>query len=284
MERAYSEDLQKEISAKEAVFKAKKGILSNPYNFHCPDCYVKQTCTNFPNYTKGKGISVYFKCSNQEETHDPDCEYASDSENQKAIEKEVENMKNNLLTNSIVNLKKANNKNKSKTDNQEKNEGTISRSNYKQNHISYNSNRTKSSDLVSIKTIVELYNNSDFNNDLKLFKISKQYLSLNDIFLNINNLYPNQNYSNHIFIFHGYAKVEKHDKNSGLIEIKPQYGPKLFTNSKQAFNKLHTKSLKHYAKSNEYFYFYFRGYLIKESSTLKYEKFNRVFFLDLLIE
>ncbi|WP_436868305.1 hypothetical protein [Staphylococcus equorum] len=106
MERAYSEDLQKEISAKEAVFKAKKGILSNPYNFHCPDCYVKQTCTNFPNYTKGKGISVYFKCSNQEETHDPDCEYASDSENQKAIEKEVENMKNNLLTNSIVNLKK----------------------------------------------------------------------------------------------------------------------------------------------------------------------------------
>src|SRR5699024_2926762 len=117
MEIAYSEELGRKISANNAVKKAKKGELSSHNNFHCPSCEVKVTCTNFPGFTKGKGKHIYFKCSFHEETHDAECDYASEQENKEAIKKEFSNVYGSISKSDIINLKKVHNHNKSKNNN-----------------------------------------------------------------------------------------------------------------------------------------------------------------------
>lgn len=105
MENSYSIELSRIISAESAIYKAYKGELQDEKAFKCPSCKINMTCSNFPG-SKGKGINKFFKPSNNDKIHEPECDCSTVKENEKSILKENEESKDTLNKSGLINLTK----------------------------------------------------------------------------------------------------------------------------------------------------------------------------------
>ncbi|MDP8100053.1 hypothetical protein [Pasteurella atlantica] len=89
IDKAYSKQYKKNITASEADFLFKKGIITSKYEFECPDknCTAQIICANLDKPQEKRKVPPYFKFSN--DTHVEGC---SIGENR---EKEKQKIKNN---------------------------------------------------------------------------------------------------------------------------------------------------------------------------------------------
>ena len=102
-ERAYSFELCKNISAKEAVELSEKESLSNERAFCCCDkkCGILLTCTNWKN-TSGKRF--YFVPSHNDELHVIGCDEVGKKEERQQIEKEIKEISEEVKNNGIITM------------------------------------------------------------------------------------------------------------------------------------------------------------------------------------
>ena len=102
-ERAYSFELCKNISAKEAVELSEKECLSNERAFCCSDkrCGILLTCTSWKN-TSGKRF--YFVPSHNDELHVIGCDEVGKKEERQQIEKEIKEISEEVKNNGIVTM------------------------------------------------------------------------------------------------------------------------------------------------------------------------------------
>lgn len=68
IDKAYSKEIQRNISAKEADSLFQKGIIRSKYEFECPDenCTVQVICANLDKPKEKRKVQPYFKFSNDE--------------------------------------------------------------------------------------------------------------------------------------------------------------------------------------------------------------------------
>src|SRR5699024_8813092 len=149
-ERAYSLELNRNISAKQASNFSIKGRLHDRRAFQCsnPNCQINMTCTNW----NKKGIRYFFTPSSQDELHVIGCSELSEEEI-----KEQEKLKSNLdkETNQTTN---SNNKMKSEA-----------------RHV------------YPIASFINLFEDPELDKDSQIIAIENEKISLNELFLESKN-------------------------------------------------------------------------------------------------
>lgn len=285
MENAYSIELNRIISAESAIYKAYKGELQDEKAFKCPSCKINMTCSNFPG-SKGKGKNKFFKPSNNDKIHEPECDCSTVKENEKSILKENEESKDTLNKSGLINLTKVPAKySDSKTNNEKIENYNTKPTSYSRNNKDSTKSRNSNSNSSSLKNIVLLFQDRYVDNTKKRFLVNKKLYSLNELFIPLDKIKYSNIDSVNLFIFHGYATVEWGNKSSGLILINFAEGltlPYIATNSNPAFKKQNTKQLEKYIENGEKFYIYFRGYYSKVTN--RFTNFNKKFYDDILVE
>ena len=110
-ERAYSEELNEEMSAFKAHKYSLEGKLKSAKAFHCHDpyCGIKLTCSN---WAVKDAKRIYFTPSNRDDLHSIACSTVSGDEEKRQVEVETEQGKRTISKNGIIAMRKATNKSK----------------------------------------------------------------------------------------------------------------------------------------------------------------------------
>ena len=115
-ERAYSLELNKNISAKEAVELSKSNKLNDVRAFRCCNtkCKISLTCTNWKN---PEGKRIYFVPSHNDELHVIGCDEVGKKEERQQIEKEKKEIIKEVKNNGIITMMESRDKNTKEVDN-----------------------------------------------------------------------------------------------------------------------------------------------------------------------
>lgn len=279
VKRAISLELNISISAEDANKKSINGVLNNAKAFICSDteCRIGLTCTNWGVKNPNR---IYFTPSSKENLHIAGCNESGQDEEKQRSKYEKENAKYSTSKNELIILRKILDQttvkqNIQSSDNLENNKKSRNKS---ITNINSNSTKNEGSHVTSILTLLDMFQDSSFNNQKRFLKISStETLSLDDFFIDLDtvNFIP----TNQIRIYYGKVKVET--IKDSLLKISfcnSTSFPSIFTSKAQMFKVVYGKNAKKYVDKDKELYVFFRGYLNDEN---KWIPFNDKFYKDL---
>lgn len=279
-ERAYSLELSKNISAKEAVELSKNGCLEDERAFRCCDekCHISLTCTNWKN-TSGKRF--YFVPSCKDELHVIGCDEVGKKEKYQQIEKEVRDIVNEVRNNGVITMMISPDRNTKKvtdTYNEKKTSSKGNKNLYRKNDyrgIKYEGRRA-----ARIEAFIEIFNNNRIDKNSEVIYVNEKRYSLNELFVS-SNILP---YDNIFGIFYGEAVINTCSFNKNMIEIKylNSFLPPIYTNIGSLKKIGNGTMVKKFIDTNEGVKTYFRGFYKKKNN--KFISYNDKFFKDLYFE
>ncbi|PID21905.1 hypothetical protein CSV61_06715 [Sporosarcina sp. P3] len=275
-ERAYSIELKKDISAKQASDYSIKGELYDMRAFQCSDsnCQIHMTCTNW----NRKGVRYYFTPSSQDELHVIGCSELSTKEIKEQEKLESNLAKESIRKNGMIKMTKSMGKAKSQDKTDMKTEFTGERMN--QSTSPTTKKKSEARHVYPIASFVNLFEDATVDNDSQIVAIEKEQISLNDLFI--------QSKANFIpygcmRIIYGEAVIRTADFGKDMLEIEFLNSklPKVYSNIKSISKNKSVSDVKNHLDTNKTVVVYYRGKLIKNGSTFKFVSFNYQVFKDI---
>lgn len=274
VERAYSLELKKTISAFEAQKYSLEKKLNSEKSFRCIDigCQIPLTCTN---WKKRDGKRFYFKPSHNDELHVEGCTCISPQEVKEQVNKEILGAKGTISDGGIISVKKSLSKARvngntvvGSLDIAEQS-GSSSRTNISRKQV-------QDRQFSSVATFVELYEDPQIDNSVRNIRIEGELISLNEYFVDT----TGQIVEDKQRIFYGLARVSIAGFNPDILQIEfidSDY-PKVYSSVERIKERSNTKNIADLiGKDPEYIYF--RGKL--DSQNNKFKSFNDKFYKDL---
>jgi len=251
-ERAYSEELNEEMSAFKAHKYSLKGKLKSAKAFHCHDpyCGIKLTCSN---WAVKDAKRIYFTPSNRDDLHSIACSTVSGDEEKRQVEVETEQGKRTISKNGIIAMRKATNKSKT-------------------NHS--NEHGVEDVDVVT----GERRNNVTKDKKGTEIRVDGELISLNTLFVDAKEEIPvgvNR-------ILFGNAIVTTPVFNDKLVafEFVDADKPIVYTNKEMLLNRINSKVLNQYLDKGVECQLFFRGSIVQDG---KFVSFNGKNYCDLYI-
>lgn len=283
-ERAYSIEMNKEITAKKASELSQKGDLLNSKNFYCndPNCSINLTCTNW----NRKGKKYYFTPSSKDDLHIVGCTQISASEAKEQSNKESAGAKDTISKNGVIKMTKSVNKART-TIKAMSDELTVNTDSSSSNSNIGKKTKAEYRHIYSIASFVDLFNDNDVDNNTQFVSIENKRISLNTLFIQSESTYAEWNTTR---IFFGKAKLksisfDKTDlksKKKDVVEIEfiDSKFPKIYSNITMLSKRATTSNILEYLDTDNYITVYFRGKLLNGGN--KFEPFNDKVYKDLL--
>ena len=276
-ELAYSEELDRVISAVEAHRKSLTNELESSKAFHCQDpaCMIGLTCSN---WKVANAKRIFFTPSSRNNLHSIVCSTISIEEEKHQIEIETSEGKETIRKSGIMAMKKA--KERAKvidTKTGTKKEYDVENSETR-NNVRIDKNGVENRNISSIKTYVNFYYDDEIDNNALIFEVDGEIINLNTLFVDVKNEVD----VGITRIFHGKAILTTPDFNYDLISIEfvDSGKPYIYTNKKQLFTRINSKIVNRYLDKGIEVNLFFRG-CINDSG--KFESFNGKFYCDLHI-
>ena len=278
VKRAFSSDLGKNISAEFAHRKSIIGELIDKRAFKCADraCQINLTCTNWKK--RKDDIRIYFTPSSIDNLHIAGCNESGEIEERNRSKLEMDVVKKTIEKNGSIILKKIT---EQKTVKQEFQKIETKTPINNLSGIQNNKSTSKQSEgkyVTSILTLIELYNESGFDEKKRFLKISStETLALNEFFFNVDK--ASNIPKDKIRIYYGKVKVSTYKETVLMIKFcsSSTLSP-LFTNKNKILGKYYGKHAKNYVDTNKELYVFFRGHLNEDN---KWCAYNNEFFKDL---
>ena len=274
VERAYSLEVKKTISAFEAQKYSLEGRLNSEKNFRCidQDCQIPLTCTN---WKKKDGKRFYFKPSHNDELHVEGCTCISPQEVKDQASKEFIGAKGTVSDGGIISVKKSLSKARVTGDTVV---GSLDIAEQSKSSSRTNNSRNQVQDrqFSSVATFVELYEDPQIDNNVRNIRVEGELISLNEYFVKT----TGQIVEDKQRIFYGLAWVSIADFNPGMLQIEfvgSDY-PKVYSSVESIKERSNTRNIADLIGENPE-YIYFRGKL--DSQNNKFKSFNDKFYKDL---
>lgn len=181
-ERAYSEELNEEMSAFKAHKYSLEGKLKSAKAFHCHDpyCGIKLTCSN---WAVKDAKRIYFTPSNRDDLHSVACSTVLGDEENRQVEVETEQGKRTIRKNGIIAMRKATNKSKTNHSNEHGVEDVNVVTGERRNNVTKDKKGTESRNVSSIKTYINFYYDDDVDNNVCNIRVDGELISLNTLFV-----------------------------------------------------------------------------------------------------
>lgn len=280
-ERAYSFELCKNISAKEAVELSERERLSNERAFCCCDkkCGILLTCTNWKN-TSGKRF--YFVPSHNDELHVIGCDEVGKKEERQQIEKEIKDISEEVKNNGIITMMVSPDKNTKEAEvirNVEKIPSKEKGYSYKMEN-EYRGTKYEGRRAARIETFIELFNGGKIDRNIEVICVKGKMYSLNGLFVSSDKKPEDDAFG----IFYGDAIIKTCEFNKDMIEITFLNSslPTIYTNIDSLKKISNGGKVKKYINTNRSIATYFRG--IYKHKKSKFEPYNDKYFKDLYFE
>ena len=255
-ERAYSEELNEEISAIKAHKKSLDGSLKNAKAFHCHDpyCGIKLTCSNWG--VKG-AKRLFFTPSNRDELHSILCFTVTHDQEKHYVDIETEQGRYTVRKNGIIDMRKAVMRSKPNSGSEVDNADNNNQKGTRRNKVTKYKNGTESRNVSSIKTYINFYYDNDIDNDVCNIRVDGKMISLNTLFVD-----AKQEISGGINrIFYGNAIVKTPEFNNELVALKfvDANKPIIYTNKERLLTRINSQVLNRYLDKERKCQLYFRG-------------------------
>lgn len=277
-ERAYSEELKREISALEAHKKSLTNELKSAKAFRCQDpaCKIGLTCSNW-NVADAKRI--FFTPSSRNNLHSIICSTISIEEEKKQIEIETDEGKKTICKSGIISMKKTKERAKSIDMLKGDKEDFDVENRRARNNVRIDKTGVENRNISSIKTYVNFYYDEEVNNNAPIFEVDGEIINLNTLFVDA----KNEVKEGITRIFYGKAILSTPDFNSDLISIEfvDSEKPCIYTNKKQLFTRISSRIVNRYLDTGIEADLFFRGCI---NNSGKFESFNGKFYCDLHIK
>ncbi|HDT8014643.1 TPA: hypothetical protein RD634_002740, partial [Enterococcus faecalis] len=178
VERAFSEELGEEVSAKVAYRKSMKGEITDKKAFHCidPNCAIQLTCINFG---EPKGKRFYFTTSCREALHNIDCSEITVADRKEQISTEHELAKKTIQKDGTIRMSQSLNKVASTIKTEVEDKSGIIVTN-ETNSTTKNGTIRETRNIYSLASFVELYYDPMIDNDWQQVRIKDELISLNE--------------------------------------------------------------------------------------------------------
>ncbi len=273
-ERAYSLELNRNISAKQASNFSIKGRLHDRRAFQCsnPNCQINMTCTNW----NKKGIRYFFTPSSQDELHVIGCSELSEEEIKEQEKLESNLAKESIQKNGLIKMTKSIGKAKSNDKTNLKTEFSSEETNQTTN--SNNKVKSEARHVYPIASFINLFEDPGLDKDSQIIAIENEKISLNELFLESKNNFVPYDCTR---IIYGEALIRTAKFGDNMLEIEfiNSKLPKIFSNIKSVSENKSTSDLKKFLDTNKKVVVYYRGKLIKNGT--KFESFNDHVFKDI---
>lgn len=273
-ERAYSLELEKNISAKQASEYSIKGLLHDRQAFQCsnPNCRINMTCTNW----NRNGIRYFFTPSSQDELHVIGCSELSEKEIKEQDKLESNLAKKSIRKNKLIKMTKSVGRAKG---NDKSNLITESLGE-KTNKKNKTNNKVKSEvrHVYPIASFIDLFEDPELDKNSQIITIGYEKLSLNELFVSSRNNFVPYNCTR---IIYGEALIRTAKFGDDMLEIEfiNSKLPKIFSNISTMSKNKSTSDLKKYLDTNKKVVVYYLGKLTKNGK--KFESFNDYVFKDI---
>ncbi|GAA2863904.1 hypothetical protein [Lactobacillus intestinalis] len=278
VEIAFSEELNKEIEAKEANKLSRKGSLKSKYTFHCldPDCAIPLTCTNW-----GKvGKRYYFAPSSNSVLHIDGCNQISSTELKSQNKNDFTTSKNIVNNGGLIIIDRYSNRPKTQVATNRQPVKSKNNTNHQNNGNNTKGTKTQNSHRSSMYSLIQLWRDNAIPNNVGFLRIDGQRITLNDLFVNVGNL--NQIADQLPHIFYGEATVSYSRKKPVGFYFPAFTDAKLYSNYDQLIKRAATSRIKEYINSGNMTTVFFRGYY--DQNLKKFKSFNDKFYQDIYIE
>lgn len=283
-ERAYSIEIQKTITAKNASELSRKGSLTDSKGFRCndPNCAIDLTCTNW----KRSGIKYYFTPSSKDDLHIVGCTEISAGEAREQSKRESQGAKSTISKNGLIKMTKS--INKARTNIKPTDSETPPNSDNPASNLTTNGKvKRESRHMYSIASFIDLFNDGEVDNDKQFVVVEKSEISLNTLFVQSDSTYIDWNETR---IFYGKAKLKavSFDKEKSAstkkdvveIEFVNSKFPKIYSNIAMLSKRATTANIKDYLDLDKCTTVFFRGKLSTGGN--KFIPFNDKAYKDLL--
>ena len=228
-ERAYSFELYKNISAKEAVELSKSGQLTDKRAFCCCNekCKILLTCTNWKNKY---GKRFYFVPSHNDELHVIGCDEVGKRDERQQIEKEIRDITVEIKSNGIITMMASPDKNTKEAEDIQNLERATSKDIgylYKREN-EYRGIKHEGKRVARIESFVELFNRENIDKNKEMICVEGKMFSLNKLFVLSDKELRDRTFG----IFYGKALIKICTFNVDMVEITflNSSFPKIYTN------------------------------------------------------
>lgn len=270
-ERAYSEELKREISAIEAHKKSIERTLKNAKAFHCHDehCGIKLTCSN---WAIKDAKRIYFTPSSRNDLHSIACSTVSGDEEKRQIEIETEEGKKTIRKNGIIAMRKAVNNSKTKNDGENGVKGIDVVTVERRNSVSKDKTGIENRNVSSIKSYINFYYDDEIDNNERNIRVDGEIICLNTLFVDAKEEIPfgvNR-------IFFGMTKVTTPSFNDKLVafEFDDVDKPCIYTNKEMLLTRINSRVLNRYLDTEVECNFFFRGCIDNSGKFVSYNGKN----------
>lgn len=239
VERAYSLEVKKTISAFEAQKYSLEGRLNSEKNFRCidQDCQIPLTCTN---WKKKDGKRFYFKPSHNDELHVEGCTCISPQEVKDQVSKEFIGAKGTVSDDGIISVKKSLSKARV-TGDTVVGSLDIAEQSRSSSRTNISRNQVQDRQFSSVATFVELYEDPQIDNNVRNIRVEGELISLNEYFVKT----TGQIVEDKQRIFYGLARVSIADFNPDMLQIEfvgSDY-PKVYSSVESIKERSNTKNI-----------------------------------------
>lgn len=276
-ERAYSEELNEEISAFKAYKYSLDGKLKSAKAFHCHDpyCGIKLTCSN---WAIKDAKRIYFTPSKRDDLHSIACSTVSGDEEKHQVEVETDQGKRTISKNGIIAMRKATNK--SRTNNNDEHGGVDVNgvTGERRNNVTKDKSGTESRNVSSIKTYINFYYDDDIDKNLCNIRVDGELISLNTLFVDAREEVPVG--VNRIFFGKAIATTPVFNDKLVGFEFVDAEKPIVYTNKEMLLTRINSRVLDQYLDKGVECQFFFRGSIGNDG---KFVSFNGKNYCDLYI-
>lgn len=285
VEVAFSEELNKKLSAVEANRLSKSGVLKSKKAFYCLDhkCNIQLTCTNW----QKDGKRYYFKPSSNSKPHVDGCSMITSEEFKAQNEKDVKDVnesKNTIKNGGYIIIDKY--PSRSKTQSTEASKANTSVQNQKNAKLrkkgtNITGTQNQNSHRSSMYSLIQLWKDKNISHDQGFLILNGKNMSLNELFVNLPN-YAQQVNGMHIL----YGKAVITHKNGGPTCFKFCGFNRaiLYGNYQHLKKRPATMTIDKHILSGKPVDVYFRGYLQEVDNKLKFLPFNEFLYQDIYID
>lgn len=285
IQKAYSLELKKEVSAFQANALALKNKISDPHAFRCVgsnDCNIPLQCINFDKAYDQRKVAPYFKIPKGTTimNHSKNCIYHKkvirNNEIQKVLNgynlKDTRELNLVLSTSGFMEPKASHNYITDNNTAHDSNSSFIRKQPMKK-HME----KEKNTNVKSLKAIIDIYNNSDVYDKETIVNLPNNKISLDQLFINldIEKTIPSHNFER---IYFGDAKIEERKSTDAyyIIKFTTQHriifegnsrltNPSILVFKDQIQSHKHLKALASIVNTNKIFKCYFFGVPIIEN-------------------
>ena len=273
-ERAFSLEMNRNISAIQASNHSIKGELHDRRAFRCsdPNCQINMTCTNW----NKKGVRYYFTPSSQDELHVIGCSELSEVEMKEQEKLESDLAKESIRKNGMIKMTKSVGKAKSHDKTTVETEFSGERTEQPANLNT--KKKSEARHVYPMASFINLFEDPALDNDSQIVAIEKEKISLNELFLKSTSHFIPYNRTR---IIYGEAVIRTANFGKDMLEIEFLNCklPKIYSNIKSISKNKSVSDLTKYLDTNKKVTVYYRGKLINNGS--KFVSFNEQVFKDL---